>query len=171
MEHVYSNEFPKIQRLQGGILIPFCVRAVQSEDPERPPTSYEYRVHSIDSAESVSININNLEIFKTHIAGQLKKDLQQHIYQHYDNGAQATISGYAIRALSENRPDVVAECRKMQDWIDTVLDYYDQKKKALMATVSEAALVSILWDFGHEAPLKDYMGWRDAKQMFSVKAP
>ena len=98
---------------------------------------------------------------------QLNGELQTYIYTKYDSGTQATINGYATKALFINRTDIVAECQKLQNWVDDVLVYYDTKKVALLSATDEETRKTTTWDFTADVPLVNYIDWRTIKAMFT----
>ena len=161
-----SREYPRIQRLQGKILVPYNVRQIQigMEEGEPPEDWYEYDEYRHD----VGPDLKNLPYWQGVVWKLLQRDLHTHVYGTYDQGEQATISAYGARAISLNRQDIVDECMVVQVWIDAVLDYYDQKKAAVFAAANEAELTGVTWDFPGDKPCTDRKDWRDIKAMFDA---
>jgi len=151
---------PYIRRLQGKILVPY--NCSTTTDPETGETLYNFSVIRHPPGRPM----NNQSYWIEQTWRQLNAELQAYIFQYYDQGIQATINGYASRALSEDRSDIVAECRKVQDWIDQVLEYYDSIKSDLLAVSTEDERLMTAWDFAENVPLTEYINWRDVKAMF-----
>ena len=153
-----SKTFPKIQKLQGSVLVPYNVHQVERADEIGTETFYEYGVLKIPKALSFGE-------YQALIWRQLQSELHQHIYAVYNQGEQASISGYAIKASSLGRTDITEACLPVQEWIDSVLDYYDSKKVEIFATTSKHDLISVTWDYSVvECPAK--VDWRVIKAMF-----
>lgn len=157
---------PEIQRLQGKILVPCNARQVQRTAADgQAETVWAYTVIEADPGAP----IGDLEHWKQESARRLNLELQAFICSIYDIGTQVTLNGYAARALFEDRPDIVAECRKVQDWVDQVLEYYDQRKQALLTVATEDARMEVVWDFAADVPPTDYVDWRNVKTMFGAQ--
>ncbi len=157
-----SKDFPVIRKLQGKILVPYNVKQVTLDSEEGETTAYEFDLYRHD----VGSDVNNLEYWKQVVWKLLQQDLHTHVYGIYDQGEQATISAYGARAIAAERQDIIDECIAVQDWIDAVLDYYDQRKNVIFAATSETELLGVTWDFPRDKPCVDRKDWRDIKGMF-----
>ena len=153
---------PYIRKLQGQILVPY--NCTTTTDSETGDTLYSFSLFR----HAPGHPIDDLTYWIEKTWRQLNAELQHYISQYYGQGVQSTINGYASRALSDGRDDIVAECRKVQDWIDSVLDYYDSQKSAIMAAVTEDERMMVTWDFAGNVPLTEYVDWREIKAMFTT---
>jgi hypothetical protein len=146
-------------------LVPYNVR--QQARPTDDGSQETMWVYDLIRAEPVPGGTPSaLAHWRRETVAQLNRELQKYIYSVYDPGTQATINGYAARALAEGRSDIVTECRKVQDWVDRVLDYYDTTKQALVSAASEEERMDVTWNFPREVPISEYVDWRDIKAMF-----
>ncbi len=155
-----SKHKPYIRNLQDQILVPYnCKTTVDSETED---ILYEFSLLKHSKGRS----INDFNYWLNLTRRQLNADLQAYIYQYYDQGIQATINGYATKALSEDRDDIVIECKKVQNWIDLVLDYYDNIKSQLLSATNENERIMTSWNFPNNVPIDNYIDWRNLKSMF-----
>jgi hypothetical protein len=162
-----SFELPKTDFIQQGVLfVPYNCRQEYKIVGRASQAFWKYEV--IPHKITPGFNYKNIEDLKSVTINKLNQDLQQYIYSYYDAGTQATINGYATRALFENRTDIVTECRKVQDWIDTVLDYYDNAKASLIAAGTDQERMCVTWDFKKDVPITDYVDWRYIKALFNA---
>ncbi len=157
-----SKDFPIIRKLQGKILVPYNVNQVTLDSEEGETTAYEFDLYR----HEVGPALNDLEHWKKVIWKLLQKDLHTHVYGIYDQGEQSTISAYGAKAIAAERQDIVDECVAVQDWIDSVLEYYDLLKNAIFSAVDEEGLLEVNWDFPGDMPCVDRKDWRDIKEMF-----
>jgi hypothetical protein len=149
-----SKDFPQIQKLQGGVLIPCNVQQFENEGE----TGYKY-------TQLKMTNPGTFESYQQVIWRKLQSDLSQTIHSMYDQGEQATISGYAIKAANLSRQDIIDVCLPVQAWIDSVLEYYDTKKIEVFAASNEFELLSVAWDFS-SFNSHTRVDWRAIKAMF-----
>lgn len=163
---VESTVKPEVQQLQGAYMVPYNVRQETREDEDAQRVVWVYDVIRVGSLRG--LRRNDLDQWKKETIKQLNNELHEHIYKVYDPGTQMTINGYAVRALHEGRSAVVEECRKIQDWVDQVLDYYDAKKLALAAASTDDERMSVTWDFARDVPLNEFIDWRNIKSMFGA---
>lgn len=161
-----SRDYPKIQKLQGAMLVPYNVKQIQIEMEEGEPAEnwYEYQQYK----HSIGPDKSNLQYWQQVIWRLLQQDLHTHVYGTYDQGEQVTISAYGARALSLGRQDIVDECIVVQDWINGVLGYYDERKNQIFAATTETGLTGVTWDFPGDKPCTNRKDWRDIKAMFGV---
>ncbi len=161
-----SMHKPEIQRLQGKILVPCNARQVERPTADgQMETVWVYTVVEADPGHP----IGDLAHWKQETARRLNLELQGYICSIYDIGTQVTLNGYASRALFEGRSDIVAECRKVQDWVDQVLEYYDQRKQALLTAETEDERMEVAWDFAADVPPSDFVDWRNVRLMFGAQ--
>lgn len=161
-----SRNKPEIKRLQGKILVPY--NAAQKERTDEDGNAETVWVYSLMRYPASAASAGNLPFWKKETAKQLNRELQEYIYSIYDPGVQSTISGYAARALSDGKSDIVDECRKVQDWVDSVLEYYDKKKQEILSAESEDERMGVTWDFKTDVAPDEYIDWRDVKEMFEA---
>jgi len=170
---------PKIKKIYNKILMPYNCKTFtdtqtfmenNTDDPNADPVPVEYTqtLYTYSVYEDRSNNsIGNFEYWKNITLNCLNYDLKNYIYQYYDEGIQATITGYATKALNLSRTDIIAECQKVLDWIDICLDYYDSIKNILLNVTTEDERLMTSWDFKENCPLTEYIDWRNIKSMFN----
>jgi len=151
-----SKDFPQIQKLQGGVLIPCNIQQFENEEE----TGYKY-------TQLKMTNPGTFASYQQAVWRELQADLGRIIHNMYDQGEQATISGYAIKAANLGRQDIIDVCLPVQAWIDSVLEYYDTKKVEVFAAANEFELLSVNWDF---SVFSNHIrvDWRNIKEMFNV---
>ena len=88
-----------------------------------------------------------LEHLKQDKLTQLKQELQNFIYSHYDQGTQASFTALYQQAKEQNNTDALTQIQKVWDWINFVLDYYYSKKEAIKNVTTQDELDSISWDW------------------------
>jgi len=88
-----------------------------------------------------------LEHLKQDKLSQLKQELQNFIYSHYDQGTQASFSALYQQAKEQNNTNALTQIQKVWDWIQSVLDYYYSKKEAIKNATTQDELDSITWDW------------------------
>lgn len=165
MPRTHGNEFPAIVQLQGCTLVPFnAISDNRTNEDGTIQTGYAYDLHR----EPGMADPAALQRWQNVIWKHLQAALHSHVYGTYDQGEQATILAYGARAMGLARQDIVDECLAVQNWIDSVLGYYDQRKDAIFAASTEQALVSINWDFPADMPCTDRKDWRAIRAMFEV---
>ena len=76
---------------------------------------------------------------------QLKQELQNFIYSHYDQGTQASFSALYQQAKGQNNTDALTQIQKVWDWIQSVLDYYYSKKEAIKNVTNYTELENVTW--------------------------
>ena len=89
----------------------------------------------------------SLDVLKQQKNLQLKQEVQDFIYSHYDQGEQASLLNLYQRAKEENNTEAISLISKVWSWIDTVLSYYFSKKEEIQNAESYEALDSITWDW------------------------
>ena len=153
-----GSEYPNIERLQGSIIVPYNVTPFTGDDSDG------YRYGLIYHAQCVPAD--DLDYWKKQVIKVLQSELQSHIYSAYDPGTQTTVSAYMARAIALNRQDIISECAAVQEWIDGVLAYYDERKSLIETADSEVGLTGVTWDFAGDVPCHNRKDWRDIKTMF-----
>jgi len=88
-----------------------------------------------------------LEHLKQDKLSQLKQELQNFIYSHYDQGTQASFSALYQIAKEQNNTNALSQIQKVWDWINSVLDYYYSKKEAIINATTRDDLGDITWDW------------------------
>jgi len=158
-----SKEFPKIKNLHGGIVVPYNAKQkIRINENDVEEAFYVFQRVKLNQVVKP-----NLQQSKKCVWQQLQSDLHSHIYPKYDQGSQSTLQAYAQRAERQGRSDIVAECDKIMDWLDSCLSYYYDKKEAIYAVVDEAALVGVAWDFETDVPLPgDVLSLKAIRGMF-----
>jgi len=78
---------------------------------------------------------------------QLKKELQNFIYSHYDQGTQASFIALYQQAKEQNNTVVLTQIQKVWDWINSVLSYYYSKKESIKNATTQDELDNITWDW------------------------
>lgn len=160
----HSNKFPTIQRNNLNIIVPFnCTNIYYTNEDNEFEEQYEYYEHIEKFKGKGKFHLG---YWKQVIVKYLNNDLQEHIYKHYDDGTQKTIQSYSIKAIQLGRNDILEECDKVQHWINTVLEYYDQKKNSILNAQTEEELIKINWNFSNDVPETQHISWRDIKNMF-----
>jgi len=77
----------------------------------------------------------------------LKKELQNFIYSHYDQGTQASFTALFQQAKEQNNTNALNQIQKVWDWIQSVLDYYYSKKEAIKNATNYTEIENITWDW------------------------
>lgn len=158
-----SKQKPIVQKLQGGIIIPYNTKQVTRVDEEGSEDTFfvfnQIKLNQKNKPASSKIR----EI----IIEQLQKELQKSIYYEYDQGSQNTIQGYFSKAQRIDRADIQDECEKILDWIDNSLTYYYQNKTLLINATDEDELILISWDFAQDKPKpSNLLSLSEIKNMF-----
>jgi len=96
----------------------------------------------------------------------LKKELQNFIYSHYDQGTQASFIALHQQAKEQNNTEVIAQIQKVWDWIQSVLDYYYSKKEAIANATNYTELNNIIWDW-QEVEEDSHVELKDVISMMS----
>jgi len=78
---------------------------------------------------------------------QLKQELQDFIYSHYDQGTQASFTALYQQAKEQNNTDTLSQIQKVWDWINSVLDYYYSVKNTIKNVTTQDELDGITWDW------------------------
>jgi len=154
-KRISSKDFPEIIQLQGVIQIPYNIKTQEGFEQ----TGYTYNVVSTNQFQT-------LNGYKNLIWRALQQELKCYINAQYDEGEQATITGYAVRASNADRQDIVSSCLPVQAWIDDVLSYYDTKKQAIFVAGSLVDLMVVNWDFDTDVPIQNRVDWRDVRALF-----
>jgi hypothetical protein len=159
-----SKQIPEIKRLQGGIILPYKVQqTTRMNEDDVQETFYKFNRIKLDQQL-----LPSLSEAAQHIWRQLQIDLHNYIYAHYDQGSQSTIQMYTQKADRQGRSDIVAECDKVMNWIDTCLAYYYNKKNNIHAAADETSLISITWNFKTDVPItNDLLSLKSIGEMFS----
>lgn len=155
-----SKDYPQVTNLKGKVMVPCNVRAVAVSHDDTEGAAYKYDVIELDQP-------GPFYMYQSLVWRKLQSDLQAYIYGQYDPGEQATLTGYAIRAATLGRQDIVDVCLPVQAWIDDVLAYYDAKKTAVFAAIDMPGLMAVTWDFAADKPNTGRVDWRDVKEMFN----
>ena len=77
----------------------------------------------------------------------LKKELQNFIYSHYDQGTQASFTALFQQAKEQNNTEALTQIQKVWDWIQSVLDYYYSKKEAIKNATNYTEIENVTWDW------------------------
>jgi len=80
-------------------------------------------------------------------AAKLKAELQDFVYSHYDNGTQASFLSLYQLAKDKGRTDIITEIQKVWAWVNTVMNYYYNKKSSILNATSIDELNAITWDW------------------------
>ncbi len=86
-----------------------------------------------------------LEHLKQNKLTQLKQELQNFIYSHYDQGTQASFTALYQIAKGQNNTDALTQIQKVWNWIQSVLDYYYSKKEAIKNVNNYTELENVTW--------------------------
>lgn len=156
-----SKNTPQVKRLQGGILIPYNVVTHTNEDDEQI-TFYKF-----DRIKLNQHSLPDLNNIKNYIVQQLRENLHTHIFVHYDLGSQNSIGALAQKAQRQDKADILDECEAILSWVGDCLSYYYTKKDEILATVDEANLIGVAWDFEASIPKPNTLkSLREIRGMF-----
>jgi len=78
---------------------------------------------------------------------QLKQELQNFIYSHYDQGTQASFTALYQQAKEQNNTDTLSQIQKVWDWINSVLNYYYSVKNTIKNVTTQDELNGITWNW------------------------
>jgi len=89
-----------------------------------------------------------LDELKEYKLAKLKKEFEDFICSHYNQGTQASFLSLYQIAKDSGNTDVINEIQKVWDWISSVMAYYYQTKNEIRNAETEEALDEIIWDWG-----------------------
>ena len=138
-----SKEKPVINKLQGKILIPYCIeQKTRINEDNQTETYYQYNLLKLPLDVDTS-----LQALKAKIKAELKKQNDEYIYNKYAPGTQQTMQ--ALYADSNTSSEHKALIISVWDWIrkTDVLPYYYSKKTEIENATSVNTLLDIVWDF------------------------
>jgi len=158
-----SKQIPAIKQLQGGVLIPYNIQEVQRENDEgQLETFYKFDRIKLDQR-----NLPNLTQVQKAVIGALQSDLHEYIYPEYDQASQNTILALAQKAERQGFTDIVTECGKVMDWVDSCLSHYYTQKDAIIAAANEQDVCNVNWDFVGNCPkTSDLKTLKEIRAMF-----
>ena len=158
-----SKQYPQIERIQGGVVVPYNVSRVTREEEDGTQAAF----YVFDKIKLDRQDLPSLESIKRHIVQQLRQDLHAHVFVHYDLGSQNSINGLAQKAQRKGRSSIQDECQAILDWVDDCLGYYYAKKDEILAATDEANLTGVAWDFeaNHSKPVT-LKSLREIREMF-----
>lgn len=153
-----GNVFPEITKLQNKLLVPYNVFEVFDEDSNK---MYNYELLKLEITITPS-----LDDYKKIVCANLEKDVQNFIYLHYPIGTQSTLQSFSIKGMRTGNSDVVSECEKIFNWIEVILEYYNNKKNSILVASSENGVASVNWNFKNDViKPTNLKGWREIKAM------
>jgi len=89
----------------------------------------------------------SLDKLKQQKLRQLKQELQNFIYSHYDQGTQASFTALYQIAKEQNNTNALTQIQRVWNWINSVLNYYYSKKDAIKNADTQNELDNIIWDW------------------------
>jgi len=89
----------------------------------------------------------SLDVLKQQELHRLKKELQNFIYSHYNQGTQASFIALYQPAKEQNNTEVLTQIQKVWDWINSVLNYYYSKKEAIKSATTKDELDNVIWNW------------------------
>ncbi len=158
-----SKQYPQIERIQGGVVVPYNVSQVTREEEDgTQATFYVY-----DKIRLERRDLPGLDNVKQHIVQQLRADLHAHVFVNYDLGSQNSINGLAQKAQRQGKSSIQDECQAILDWVDDCLGYYYAKKDEVLAATDEAGLTGVVWNFKANHPRPETLkSLREIRGMF-----
>jgi len=97
---------------------------------------------------------------------QLKQELQNFIYSHYDQGTQASLTAIYQQAKEGNKTEVITQITKVWDWIRNVLIYYYTKKNEIINATTITELNNVIWNW-QDVEETEHIELKDVMQLLN----
>ena len=145
---VRSNDYPEIVRLQGDIITPYCINAVEIEDEAGTRTEYQYLEHRTPDTGQ---QLPSVDEQRSIVYEACENALHAHIFARYPLPTQTTIESHAIEAVIADRQDILAACRAVREWCNQCVLYF---KDCVQKTYTQDPL-TVIWDYQEDLPAPD----------------
>lgn len=154
-------DFPVVYKNKNYLIVPFNINEIVTTEEDEEIITYNFCLYK------EKFRSNKLHYIKNIVWKMLEYDLHNHIYPEYNQGSQSSIQGYANKAKDEDKFDIYEECKKIQEWIDSCLTYYYDKKDEIFYATSVEDVTVVNWNFIQNVPKpNNLLKLREIKEMF-----